>query len=71
MTPQKRKQGKTQSGKRKAVKINQMKDADVPVDELFDRAGMDLIQKTSNIAYSCSKMPKSGWMATEWCSMLP
>jgi hypothetical protein len=68
MTPQKRKQGKTQSGKRKAVKTSQTKD--VLVDELFDRAGMDLSQKTSNIAYSSSKMQKSTWMATEWCSML-
>ena len=70
MAPQKRKQGKTQSGKRKAVKTSQTKDVNVHVDELFDRAGMDLSQKTSNIAYSSSKMPKSTWMATEWCSML-
>jgi hypothetical protein len=70
MTPQKRKQGKTQSGKRKAVKTNQTKNVDVLVDELFDRAGMDLIKKTFDIAYSCSKMPKSTWMAMEWCSML-
>lgn len=52
------------------MKTSQTKDVNVHVDELFDRAGMDLSQKTSNIAYSSSKMPKSTWMATEWCSML-